>query len=88
MPTAPTHWTVDEVLADPLKTNSILGTFTHFGNVLDLNAVAVPAATYEVESGNGKLPFGVTFLGAARSDAVVLEVARRFEEAVGGKTDT
>ena len=46
VPTAPTHPTVEAVLADPIALNSMLGTFTHFGNVLDLNAVAVPAGTY------------------------------------------
>ncbi|KAF2006983.1 amidase signature enzyme, partial [Amniculicola lignicola CBS 123094] len=40
VPTAPTHWTVKEVLADPIRKNSILGEFTHSGNVLDLCAVA------------------------------------------------
>ena len=46
VPTAPTHPTVEAVLTDPIALNSMLGTFTHFGNVLDLNAVAVPAGTY------------------------------------------
>lgn len=86
VPTAPTHWTTEQVLADPIKKNSILGEFTHFGNVLDLCAVAVPAGTYEVrelsgkEDDQGKLPFGVTFLGGSRLDAEVLEVARKFDE--------
>ena len=37
---------MEALLADPIALNSVLGTFTHFGNVLDLNAVAVPAGTY------------------------------------------
>ena len=77
VPTAPAHWTVKEVLADPTGKNSVLGTFTHSGNVLDLNAVAVPAGTYEADGAT--LPFGITLLGVARSDATVLEIARRFE---------
>jgi Asp-tRNA(Asn)/Glu-tRNA(Gln) amidotransferase A subunit family amidase len=32
-----------------------------------------------------RLPFGVTFLGGCRTDAEVLEIARRFEEAVKAK---
>ena len=91
VPTAPTHFTVEEVLADPITRNSILGEFTHFGNVLDLCAVAVPAGTYPTSELSGKhgqaaLPFSVTFLGGSRSDAETLEIARRFEEAMKGFT--
>ncbi|KAL8710025.1 MAG: hypothetical protein Q9220_005296 [cf. Caloplaca sp. 1 TL-2023] len=90
VPTAPTHFTVEEVLADPVAKNSVLGEFTHFGNVLDLCAVAVPAATYHSsDSGDQKklLPFSVTFLGGSRSDAETLEIARRFEASVNMGTD-
>ena len=85
VPTAPTHWTIKEVLDDPIRKNSILGEFTHFGNVLDLCCVAVPAGTYPAGELSGKedtkpLPFGVTFLGCSRTDAEVLEIASRFEE--------
>jgi allophanate hydrolase len=90
VPTAPTHWTIEEVLADPIRTNSILGEFTHCGNVLDLCGIAVPAGGYPVmelsgreeDEGMGNLPFSITFLGAARLDAEVLEIARRFEESL------
>ncbi|KAF2500358.1 amidase signature enzyme [Lophium mytilinum] len=85
VPTAPNHWRIDEVLADPIRKNSILGEFTHCGNVLDLCGVAVPAGTYPLAelAGTkeaGVLPFSVTFLGGSRMDASVLEIARRFEE--------
>ena len=86
VPTTPTHWKIDEVLADPIKKNSILGEFTHCGNVLDLCGVAVPAGTYPVKELSGKeddggvLPFSVTFLSGSRLDAEMLEIARRFEE--------
>ncbi len=103
VPSTPTHWTVQEVLADPIAKNSALGTFTHFGNVLDLIGISVPAGTYpeselhpeaekegETPAADAKgtstkesrLPFAVTFLGGSRTDAEVLEVARRFEEAI------
>jgi allophanate hydrolase len=87
VPTAPTHWTIEEVLADPIKKNSVLGEFTHCGNVLDLCGVAVPAGTYPVSELSGKdeegiLPFSVTFLSGSRLDAEMLEIARRFEESV------
>ena len=92
VPTAPTHWTVEEVLEDPVRRNSMLGEFTHFGNVLDLCAVSVPAGTYniggmssgdgqnlDVKEDHGELPFSVTFLGASTLDAEVLDIADRFD---------
>jgi Asp-tRNA(Asn)/Glu-tRNA(Gln) amidotransferase A subunit family amidase len=94
VPATPTHWTVEEVLADPIKKNSILGTFTHFGNVLDLTGITVPAGTYGVKELQGEansesidtsMPFAVTFLGGSRTDAEVLEIARRFEKTAKAK---
>jgi Asp-tRNA(Asn)/Glu-tRNA(Gln) amidotransferase A subunit family amidase len=86
VPTAPTHPTISSVIADPIALNSLLGTFTHFGNVLDLCAVAIPAGSYSVSDlggeGEGELPFSVTFLGAGNTDAEVLCLAGRFEEAM------
>ncbi|KAL5118036.1 hypothetical protein ACEQ8H_004022 [Pleosporales sp. CAS-2024a] len=86
VPTAPTHWTIDQVLADPIAKNTVLGAFSHCANVLDLCAVAVPAGEYPVAelSGNGEdkgvLPFSVTFLSGTRMDGEMLEIARRFEQ--------
>ena len=93
VPTAPMHWTVKEVLEKPVERNSILGEFTHCGNVLDLCAVAVPAGTYPASEGrkggdmdveneecSGELPFSVTFLGGTTTDAEVLQIAERFEK--------
>lgn len=81
VPTTPTHFTVEEVVQDPIRLNSVLGTFTHFGNVLDLCAVAVPAGWYEL--GGVRMPFSVTFLGRGGSDGRVLDVAGKFEGVVG-----
>lgn len=72
LPTAPTHYTVDAVLADPLKTNNWLGRYTNFVNLLDLAAVAVPAG----QGANG-LPVGVTLLATAYSDRFLLSLAAR-----------
>lgn len=88
VPTAPTQWTVEEVIADPIAKNSVLGEFTHFGNVLDLCAVAVLAGTYPVSElpgetkDQGTLPFSITLIGGSMMDAETLEIARRFEEHV------
>ena len=57
LPTAPTTYTVKQVLADPIQLNSRLGTYTNFVNLLDLCGLALPAAM----TGKG-LPFGITLL--------------------------
>jgi len=43
VPTLPRFHTIAEVLADPPRLNSRLGTYTSFVNLLDLAAIAVPA---------------------------------------------
>ncbi|HQT01109.1 MAG: allophanate hydrolase [Hydrogenophilales bacterium 16-64-46] len=77
LPTAPTHYTVDAVLADPLTTNSRLGRYTNFVNLLDLAAVAVPAG----QGANG-LPVGVTLLATAFSDRFLLSLAASLQPAL------
>jgi len=74
VPTAPTHYRIEEVLADPLRLNTNLGTYTNFVNLLDMCGLAIPAGFRE----NG-LPFGVTLLGPQFHDSTLLELARRFE---------
>ena len=55
LPTAPTAYTIAQVLADPIQLNSRLGTYTNFVNLLDLCGLALPAAF----TGDG-VPFGIT----------------------------
>ncbi|MDF3068656.1 MAG: Allophanate hydrolase, partial [Polyangiaceae bacterium] len=73
LPTAPTHYTIEEVLENPLQLNARLGTYTNFVNLLDLSALAVPAGAKK--SG---LPFGITFMAPAFHDARLLELGRSF----------
>jgi allophanate hydrolase len=79
VPATPMHPTKAEIAADPIAINHKLGKFTHFGNLLDLCGITVPAGF-----DNG-MPFGVTFLGGSMSDGLILEVARMFEEKTGIK---
>ena len=58
LPTAGTHYSIDEEQAEPLQLNSNLGRYTNFVNLMDLAAVAVPAGFTR-----GGLPFGVTLIG-------------------------
>ena len=75
-PTAGTIYTIEEVLADPIKLNSNLGYYTNFMNLLDLSAIAVPAGFL----GNG-LPFGITVGAPAFSDDALLQLAQRWQAA-------
>ncbi|MFI1235275.1 allophanate hydrolase [Nocardia salmonicida] len=72
VPTIGTTFTVDQVLADPIATNTVLGHYTHFGNLLDLTAIAVPAGTTR----DGR-PVSLMVFGPALADDVVLAAAAR-----------
>jgi allophanate hydrolase len=72
LPTAPTIYTVDQVLGDPIGLNSRLGTYTNFANLLDLCGLAAPAAL------NGARPFGITLLAPSGADALISSVGRVF----------
>jgi allophanate hydrolase len=80
VPATTMHPTHAEIAADPIGINHKLGKFTHFGNLLDLCGITVPAG-FDDKS----LPFGVTFLGGSMSDGLILEVARMFQEKTGIK---
>lgn len=77
-PTTPRNYKVAEVLAEPVKLNSILGTYTNFMNLLDYAALALPAGRYE-----GRLPWGVTIFAHAGMDRALLELGSRYEEGIG-----
>ena len=70
LPTAPTIFKTEEVLADPIDTNSQLGAYCNFVNLLDLCALSIPASTLP----NG-LPFGVTLVASAGRDYALLDLA-------------
>jgi allophanate hydrolase len=73
LPTIARHPTITAALEASIATSRELGTYTNFVNLLDLAGVAVPAG----RRSNG-LPFGVTFVGAAFSDAALLRLAAAF----------
>ena len=81
VPTAPEHPTIQDMSADPIRLNAKMGAFTHFGNVLDMCGVAVPAGMYQADGDESgpRLPFSVTFLGSRCSDSEVLGIASRFQ---------
>lgn len=73
LPTAPTAYTVKQVLADPITLNSRLGTYTNFVNLLDLCGLAVPASL----TSKG-MPFGITLLAPGGQDARLASIGRVF----------
>jgi allophanate hydrolase len=68
-PTTTWHPTLAEVAAEPVTSNSRLGRFTNFANLLDMAALAVPAGFV------AGLPFGVMFTGRAFSDRALATLA-------------
>jgi allophanate hydrolase len=78
LPTAPTIYTIEQVLADPIQLNSRLGTYTNFVNLLDLCALAVPASM----RADGT-PFGVTLIAPAGEDVTIAAIGREFHRATG-----
>jgi allophanate hydrolase len=78
LPTAPTVYTVEQVLANPIELNSRLGTYTNFVNLLDLCGLALPA-TMRPDGA----PSGVTLLAPAGHDAMLASIGRVFHADTG-----
>jgi len=71
VPTAPTHYSLAAVAAEPIATNSRLGTYTNFVNFLDLCGISVPCGPL------AKGPaMSVTLLAPAGEDALVAALGR------------
>ena len=78
LPTAPTIFTVAQMLAEPVKHNSTLGLYTNFVNLLDMAAIALPAG-FRPDG----LPFGVSFIGPAFCEASLASYADKLHAALG-----
>jgi allophanate hydrolase len=78
LPTAPTIYTIEQVLADPIGLNSRLGTYTNFVNLLDMCGLAVPSAMRPDGT-----PFGITLLALAGEDVALAAIGREFHAAAG-----
>ena len=74
-PTAGTIYTIAQVQADPIQTNTNLGYYTNFMNLLDMAAIAVPTGFYS----NG-IGFGITISAPAFSDNALINLANRLEK--------
>lgn len=78
VPTAPAHYTIEAMQADPVALNRNLGEYTNFVNLLDYAAISVPASLRP-----DGLPFGITLIGRAGSDFQLAELGQRFHHATG-----
>ncbi|OAN43027.1 allophanate hydrolase [Paramagnetospirillum marisnigri] len=78
LPTSGTIYRIDEVMADPIATNTNLGAYTNFVNLLDLCAVAVPAG-FRPDG----LPFGVTVMAPAFAESLAAEAAAELHRSAG-----
>lgn len=63
LPTSPTTYTVEAMMADPIVKNSHFGRYTNFANLFGYAAIAVPGGF-----GPDGLPSGVTLFGPSFSD--------------------
>jgi len=78
VPTVPTAYTIEAVLAEPFQTNRRLGHYTNFVNLLDLAAIAVPASIR-----TDGLPCGITLIGPTGSELMLADLAQRFHQRTG-----
>lgn len=78
VPTAPTHPTLSEVEAEPIASNSRLGTYTNFVNLLDLSALSIPSGFQD----HG-LPFGITLIGLPFRDGNLASLGAAFQSDQG-----
>ncbi len=79
LPITGTIYTHEEIAADPVGSNTRLGYYTNFVNLLDLAAVAVPAGLR-----SNRLPFGISLIGPAFTDEALLAVADSFLQQQSG----
>lgn len=74
VPSIPTFATVEDLDADPMGPNNMLGTYTNFVNLMNFCAIATPTPA----RGDGR-PGSVTFIAEAGADARVAALAAQVE---------
>ncbi|KAL0943091.1 urea carboxylase [Colletotrichum truncatum] len=72
VPTTPTFPTMEDLKREPVRENSILGTYTNFVNFLDWSAVAIPSG-FRADG----LPFGITLISDKWEEPKLLDFSRR-----------
>lgn len=74
VPTCPLNPTLQDLVEEPVKVNSIQGTWTNFVNLADLAALAVPSGFRKSDG----LPQGITLIGPTFSDYALLDLASKY----------
>jgi allophanate hydrolase len=75
VPTAPTHYSIQEMIEHPVELNRNLGYYTNFVNLLDYAALSVPSSMR-----SDGLPFGITLIGPCASDFQLAELGARYQD--------
>ena len=83
VPSTPTIYTVDEVLARPRDLNARLGLYTNFVNLLQLCGLAVPNG-FRADG----LPSGITLIGLPDRDATLAAYGAAYQRALAGPLGT
>ena len=78
LPTSPTTYTVEAILADPIAKNGHFGRYTNFANLFGYAAIAIPAGF----DTNDHLPSGITLFGPSFSDDALAPFADALHRAV------
>ena len=76
VPTTPRTYTIAEIEADPIRLNSLLGTYTNFANLMGLCAIAVPNGFLD----NG-VALGVTLLAESFREAHLSAIGASYQRA-------
>ncbi len=79
VPSTPTIYTVDDVLAHPRELNARLGLYTNFVNLLGLCGLAVPNG-FRADG----LPSGITLIGLTDRDATLAAYGAAYQQALAG----
>ena len=83
VPSTPTIYTVDDVLARPRELNARLGLYTNFVNLLGLCGLAVPSG-FRTDG----LPSGITLIGLTDHDAALAAHGAAYQRALAGPLGT
>jgi allophanate hydrolase len=78
VPTSGTIFTLEQLAAEPVRHNTELGYYTNFVNLLDMSALAVPAAIRP-----DGLPCGITLIGPAFADGKLAAIGAAFHRNTG-----
>lgn len=78
VPTAPTFPLLQDVAREPVRENSLLGTYTNFVNFMDWSALSIPAGF----CAQG-LPFGITVISTSWQEPKLIALAKMLLRPMG-----